>query len=130
MALMSPIKYRLHRIKEAIFGDNEIIYEVLIHHKANLPNIGVQVAWEREGDFIVGKILVGNETFVAQGRSAEEFVGEVNDTLYAAYNIPLKYAEQLGGDYRLTPPKQEFEALNNKAIKKSILAFGHVEVPA
>ena len=86
---MSPIKYRLHRIREAIFGDNEIIYEVLINLKANLPNTGVQVAWEREGNFIVGKILVGGETFVAQGRSAEEFVEEVNDTLYAAYSIPL-----------------------------------------
>ncbi len=122
---MSPIRYRLHRIKEAIFGDNEIIYEVLSHHKANLPT-AVQVAWEREGDFIVGKILVGDETFVTQGRSAEEFVEGVNDTLYAAYGIPLKYAERLGGDYRLTPPRQEFEALNNKAIKKSNPAFGLV----
>jgi len=127
---MSPIKYRLHRIREAIFGDNEIIYEVLINHKANLPNTGVQVAWEREGNFIVGKILVGGETFVAQGRSAEEFVEEVNDTLYAAYSIPLKYAERLGGDYRLIPPRQEFEDLNNEAIKKSNLVFGQVEVPA
>lgn len=130
MALMSPIKYRFHRIKEAIFGDNEIIYEVLIHHKAKLPNTGVRVSWEREGDFIVGKILVGDESFVTQGRSAQEFIEGVNDTLYAAYGTPLKYAEQLGGDYRLTPPKQEFEALNNKAIKKSILAFDYVQVPA
>ena len=130
MALLSPGHYRLHRIKEAVFGDDEIIYEVLISHKDRLSNKDVRVAWEREGDFIVGKIRVDDDIFVAQGRSAKEFVQEVNDTLYVAYGVPLTYAERLGGSYRLIPSKQEFEALNNKAIRKSNLVLGHVEVPA
>lgn len=129
MALMSPIQYRLHRIKEAIFGDNEIVYEVLIHHKTNLPSSDVKVAWERDGDFIVGRILVDDEPIIAQGRSAKEFVECVNDALYAAFKVPVKYAEVLGG-YRLTPPKEEFKKLSDKAIKKSSLTFGLVPATA
>jgi len=127
---MSPFRYRLHRTKEALFGDNEIIYEVLIHHKANLPYSGVQVVWERDGEFIVGKILVDGDTFIAQGRTAKEFVECVNDVLYAAFKVPIIYAEQLGGDYRLTPPEKEFNNLNNKAIKKSSPVFDLVPATA
>lgn len=127
---MSPFRYRLHRTKEVLFGDNEIIYEVLIHHKANLPSNGVQVAWERDEEFIVGKVFVDGDTFIAQGKSAKEFVECVKDALYAAFNVPTKYAEALGGDYRLTPPENEFRDLNNKAIKKSRLVFGLVPTTA
>jgi hypothetical protein len=123
MALMSPFRYRLHRIKEAIFGDDTIIYELLVHHKERLPSSEVRVAWEREGDLIVGKVFTDKNVFIAQGRSAKEFVECVNDALYAAYEVPAIYAERLGGDYRLTPPKKEFEALNDKAVKKSDLIF-------
>lgn len=127
---MSPLRYRLSLIKRALFSDNETFYEVLVHHKANLPNKDVMVAWERDVDYIVGKIKVGNDIFVAQGRTAKEFVEMVNDTLYAAYSIPLEYAERLGGDYRLTPSEEEFKKLNNSAVSSSNLNFGHVEVLA
>jgi hypothetical protein len=120
---MSPLRYRLHRIKEAIFGEGEIIYELLAHYKMRLPTTDVAVSWKRDGAFIVGKVHIDNQTFIAQGRSAKEFVEGVNDALYAAYDVPLKYAERLGGDYRLTPPPKEFEALNNKAITQSSLVF-------
>lgn len=121
MTLMSPFRYRLHRIKEAIFGDDEIIYEALLNYGNKLPSKGVIVSWERDGDFIVGKILADGQTFIAQGRSAKEFVEEVNDTIYAAYSVPMKYAERLGGGVRLMPPAKELEALNDKAVKKSSL---------
>lgn len=120
---MSPLRYRLHRIKEAMFDDTNIIYEVLLHHKQRLPNADVQVEWWREGELIVGEVKTHDTSFVAQGRSAKEFVACVNDALYAVYEVPLKYAEQLGGDYRLTPPKEAFDALNDKAVQKSNLAF-------
>ncbi|MEA3248779.1 MAG: hypothetical protein U9Q03_00280 [Patescibacteria group bacterium] len=130
MALMSPFQYRLHRIREAIFGDSEIVYEVLILHEANLPN-AISVAWERDKNFIVGKIHTeDNNDFVAQGRTAKEFVECVNDALFVAYEIPLKYAEALGGDFRLIPPKEEFAALNDKAIKKSEIAFANIPTVA
>ncbi len=122
MALMSPLRYRWHRVKEALFGDSEIIYEVLLHHKSNLPNT-IHVSWERDGEFIVGKIEAHNETLIAQGRSANDFIESVNDTLYAAYHVPMKYAERFGGDYRLTPPAKAFAALNDAAIQKSSLSL-------
>lgn len=124
MALMSPLRYRWHRIMDAIFGDHEIVYEALIHYKYNLPSTGVQVSWEREGDYIVGQVLVEDGgVVIAQGKSPKEFIGCVNDALYAAFKIPMHYAEALGGDYRLTPPEKEFKDLNDKAIKKSRLVF-------
>jgi hypothetical protein len=127
---MSPFRYRLHRAKKALFGDNEIIYEVLMHHKANLPNSGVKVEWERDGKFIVGTIRVGTDEYMTQGLNAKEFVEMVNDVLYAVYDVPLEYAEQLGGDYRLTPSLEEFARLDNATVMKSTMNFGHVEVPA
>ncbi len=130
MAPMSPWRYRLHLIKQALSWDNEIVYEVLIHHQANLPNQNVQVSWERDDKYIVGTIKVGDDTFMTQGRTAKEFIEMVNDALYATYNIPPEYAAQLGGNFRLTPPKEEFEKLNNAAINESSIRFGHVEVPA
>lgn len=119
---MSPLRYRLHRIKEAVFGDNEIIPEVLINHRYKLPS-NIRVSWERDGAFIIGTVVANGEEFFAQGKSAKEFVECVNDAIYATFGIPVKYAEALG-DYRLMPPKAEFERLNNQAIKKSNLIFG------
>ena len=130
MALMSPFKYRLSLIKRALSLDNDIVYEVLLHHKANLPNSGVSVSWVKDGGYIVGTIHVGQDTFMTQGRTAKEFVEMVNDALYAAFNIPPEYAQALGGDYRLTPPDDEFRKLNDAAVRESSIRFGHVEVPA
>ncbi len=126
MALMSPFRYRLFLLKQALSWRDGIIYEVLIHHKENLPAQGLQVSWERDGDFIVGSIVVDGETYMTQAKTAKEFVEMVNDTLYAVYKVPPIYAAQLGGDYRLTPKPVEFEKLNNAAIKKSRMDFDAV----
>ena len=88
-----------------------------------MPHSGVQVAWERDGEFIVGQIMTDEGTFLAQGKSANEFVECVNYTLYAAFSVPMHYAEALGGDYRLTPPAGEFKDLKDKAVLKSRLIF-------
>jgi len=130
MALMSPFRYRLHLIKEAIFGDNEIVFEVLVHHKANLPNNDIRVEWKRDGEYIVGEVHAGGELYVAQGRTAKEFIETVNDALYATYSVPLKYAEKLGGAFRIAPSIEEFKRLNDAAIKGSNINFGHEVVPA
>jgi hypothetical protein len=127
---MSPFKYRLYLAKKALFGDNEIVYEVLRHHQSNLPNKNVQVSWDRDEQFIVGRIKIGDDLLMTQGRTAKEFVAMVNDAIYAAYDIPVRYAEALGGAYRLTPPKEEFDRLNDRAVNKSSLNFGHDEVTA
>ena len=123
MTVVSPIQHRWNLVKESIFGDQEIIWEVLVCFRDKLPSHNVQVSWTRDGEFIVGEITAGGHTFYTQGRSAQEFVEMINDAIYASYEIPIKYAKQLGGNYRLMPPEVEFEKLNNAAVKKSTIRF-------
>lgn len=123
MPVLSPLQYRWNLVKESLFGDPEVIWEVLVCYRDKLPRHGVQVSWTRDGEFIVGEISVDGNTFYTQGRTAQEFVEMVNDAIYAAYEIPMKYAKQLGGNYRLMPSTEEFEKLNNAAIKKSTIHF-------
>jgi hypothetical protein len=130
MAIMSPLRYRLSLIKRALSWDNEIIYEVLAHHRLNLPNTNIQVSWVKDGEYIVGTIKAGTESFMTQGRTAKEFVEMVNDALYAVFGVPPEYAQALGGDYRLVPNDEEFQKLNNAAVRESSLKLGHLEVPA
>ncbi len=130
MPPLSPLQYRWSLVKKALFGDHEIIYEVLVHHKNNLPAKNVEVSWQRDGEYIVGTIMTGGETYMTQARSAQEFVEMVNDALYAAYEVPQEYAQQLGGYYRLMPSADEFNRLNNVAIKKSSLNFDRTAIAA
>lgn len=123
MPVLSPFKYKLSLIKEAIFGDSEIIFEVLECYANKLPGNEVRISWDREKDYIIGYIYEGNGRYIVQAKSAQEFVEMVNDVLYAAYDVPSKYAKQLGGYYRLRPSQKEFDKLNNAAIKKSSFNF-------
>lgn len=123
MAVLSPIQHRWSLVKESLFGDHEIIWEVLVCYRDKLPTNDVQVSWTRDGDFIVGEIKIGDQSFYTQGRTAQEFVEMVNDALYATYEIPVKYVKQLGGNYRLMPSELEFKKLNDAAVKKSTICF-------
>lgn len=123
MPVLSPIRHRWDLLKESLFGDQEIIWEVLVCYRDKLPSSDVQVSWMRDGEAIVGEITAEGNTFYTQGRTAQEFVEMVNDAIYAVYEIPLKYAKQLGGNYRLMPSEVEFEKLNNAAVKKSTIRF-------
>lgn len=117
------MKYRWNLIKDSIFGDPEVIWEVLVCYRDKLPTNDVKVYWTRDGEFIIGEINVDGHVLYTQARSAQEFVEMVNDAIYAVYEIPMKYAKQLGGNYRLMPPESEFQKLNNAAVKKSIMNF-------
>ena len=123
MPVLSPIQYRLSLLKETLFGDREVAYEVLVCYQDKLPSANIQVSWKREGDYIVGTISIDDEVYVTQARSAQEFVEMVNDTIYAAYEVPQKYIRHLGGNYRLMPSKEEFEKLNNLAAQESTFNF-------
>lgn len=123
MPPLSPFKHRLALIKDALSWNDNLIYEVLLWHRRNLPSQGIEVSWTRDGEYIVGSIQVDGSTFMTQGKTAQEFVEMVNDALYAAYNVPLRYAQQLGGLYRLLPSEQEFARLNDVAVEKSSINF-------
>lgn len=122
MAVLSPLQYRLHLLKEKFFGDKEKIYEILVCYRDKLPSADVQVSWTRDEEFIVGAINIDGEKYFTQARSADEFVEMVNDAIYAIYEVPPKYAELLGA-YRLMPQQEAYEKLKNVEIKKSSFDF-------
>ena len=122
MPVLSPIKYRLSLLRDILFGDQEIIGEVLVCEQNKLLGKNVQVSWQRDGKYIVGSIFMDGQKFMTQARSAKEFVEMVNDAIYAVYDVAPKYARQLG-NYRLIPSQNEFEKLNNTAVKKSAFNF-------
>jgi|SRR3989339_662306 hypothetical protein len=87
-----------------------------------LPN-GIQVEWFRDGDFIIGNIFADGNKYMTQALSATEFIEMVNDTLLAVYDIPKAYQKALLKYKKFRPSIQQFNDLNNAAIKKSSLQF-------
>ncbi|MFA6304367.1 MAG: hypothetical protein WCV73_02330 [Patescibacteria group bacterium] len=87
-----------------------------------LPN-GIQVEWFRDGNFIIGNIFAEGNKYMTQAVSANEFIEMVNDTLLAVYDIPKNYQNELLKYKKFKPSIQEFNDLNNAAIKKSSLKF-------
>lgn len=118
MALTSWLKKAINSIKT-----RRLSLEAATAYFHKLPN-EVDVHWFREGDFIVGEIRAdGKNTFLTQALSAKEFVEMVNETLFAAYEIPEEYFDVLQQQKRFIPPPAAFEQLKDIAIKKSELSF-------
>lgn len=86
-----------------------------------LPN-SIEVTWMRDGDLIVGEVKADDITFKTQGKSAQEFVDMVNDSLFAVYEIPVDYFALLEGK-RFHPNPDGFKKLNDIAVKKSASNF-------
>lgn len=119
MALMSPLRYRLHLVWNALpWNKEEVIPEVAEVHVQNLPK-HVEVSWERDGEMIVGTISLDGDAIMTQAESAKEFVEMVNDAIYTACNIPNLYVPVLGGLTRVHPTDEEFTKLDNASVKKS-----------
>jgi hypothetical protein len=112
-------RYRLYLIRKALSWHNKIDFDVLAHHRANLPNAGVRVEWRRDGEYIIGTVKLHDGSIFTQGRTAMEFVEMLNDALYAAHDVPLEYSEALGGDYRLVPSPEDFQRLKDDAVMES-----------
>lgn len=76
----------------------------------------------RDGNLIVGEVKANDITFKTQGKSAQEFVDMVNDSLFAVYEIPVDYFGLLEGK-RFHPSPEGFKKLNDMAVKNSALNF-------
>jgi len=87
-----------------------------------LPN-RIQVDWFRDGAFIIGNIFADGNKYMTQALSANEFIEMVNDTLLAVYNIPIEYQKELLKYKKFRPSIEQYNELNNIAIKKSSLQF-------
>lgn len=117
MTIGSWVKRTINSLKS-----RELSQEAAFAYFHKLPN-QVNVIWFREGEYIVGEIQAGSNTFLTQALSAEEFVEMVNETLYAAYEVPKEYFDVLQRQKKFSPPLAELQRLNDSAIRKSELSF-------
>jgi len=119
--MRTPFIRKLENLKERFFP-SEIIQEEFIAFSHSLPD-GIKVSWKREGKFIIGKITDDDNIYYAQAKSAKDFVEMVNDVIYSVYGIKLQYYKSLGENRYFPNDSEEFERLNNKAIKKSEISL-------
>jgi len=108
----------IKEIKKFLGIEPKLIREVLEANLNKLPE-GIEVRWIREGDFIVGEIFTDGHKFMTQAKSAEEFVEMVNDAILSVYEIPEDYIDIILRNKAYMPNKEQFERLNNVAVKKS-----------
>jgi len=86
-----------------------------------LPN-NIEVSWFRDGKFIIGRIDAEGYKFMTQAISAKEFIEMVNDAILSIYEIPKEYFSSLEGKLFI-PTDEEFQRLNNEAVRKSKMDF-------
>lgn len=96
--------------------------EVIVANFNKLPD-KIEIAWFRDGQYIIGKIKTEDNAYMTQAVSADEFVEMVNDTLMAAYEIPQNCISIIRNIKKFIPTKEQFAELNNIAIKKSEYSF-------
>lgn len=111
--IKTPFFRKLENLKEIIFP-SDIYKEEAFAFADRLPN-RIKVGWFRDGKFIIGEIIDGNNTYYTQAKSAKEFVEMVNDAIYSVYGVKQKYFKILGED-KYHPTEAEFERLNNGRI--------------
>jgi len=87
-----------------------------------LPN-RIKVKWFRDGKFIIGEIEAEGDKFLTQATSANEFIEMVNDTLFAFYEIPSEYINDLLQYKRFVPPESALELLRDGSIRNSKISF-------
>ena len=79
----------------------------------------IEVHWERDGDMIIGRVVIGEQEFYTQGRNPKNFIEMVNDAIYTLYDIPFEYIEAVSKVKAFRPTKEELEKLYDGAIPKS-----------
>ena len=109
---------KLEIVKKKAFDSTYKEAAFAYFHK--LPN-KIEVQWEKEGGFIVGRIKIeGEDIFMTQAKSAKEFVEMVNDAIFSVYKIPVQYFKLLE-EKKFKPNSHDFQLLNDKAVRKSVL---------
>lgn len=115
------IQKRLREAKLFLFPPKKY-REVFDAYYFRLPE-NITVNWERDGNFIIGKVTAGNNKFVTQGKSADDFVEMVNDAIYTSFGVPLEYIDEIKKARPFYPPievRRQLEDLNIKGNTLSI----------
>jgi hypothetical protein len=83
----------------------------------------IEVNWKRDGDFIIGKVVAGNNKFTTQGKSPEDFMEMVNDAIYTVFDIPLEYINEIKKVRTYNPPQEAIDQLKNLSIQGNTLSL-------
>lgn len=103
------------------FLPSELYREEAIAFAGRLPG-RIDVKWFRDGKFIIGNIIDGGDTYLAQAKSAKELVDMVNDVIYSVYGVKQKYFKVLG-ENKYRPTAEEFRRLSDNAIPGSVMGL-------
>lgn len=84
----------------------------------------IEVDWEKEDSFIIGKVRVDGASFLTQARNADEFIRMVNEGVLVMYDTPKNYIDYIQKHQNvnyLPPQKTLEELLGSKSESRTIL---------
>ncbi len=108
-------------IKSGLFNQ-PLSREAFEAYLGRLPD-NIQVSWFRDGEFIIGNVMAGDNQFVTQGLDADDFVEMVNDAIITVFGIPKQYYDVIRQTHTYIPPQEQMEELRNVNVKKAIISF-------
>lgn len=100
----------------------KICKEVFNAYYFRLPE-NIRVDWQRDGSFIIGKVIAGDNEFITQGKSADDFVEMVNDAIYTSFGIPLEYIDAIRSARPYYPTAEIRKQLEDVSIKENTLSI-------
>ncbi len=104
----------------------EIYPEVFFAYLHKLPD-DIQVSWFRDNGMIVGTVSAGAKKFMTQGKSADDFIRMVNQSVITAFNVPDDYIDIISQTRIYNPPQEDREVLRDKKVSHSSLGFNKVD---
>jgi hypothetical protein len=73
----------------------------------------IEVSWEKDENYIVGKVSFDGFSFVTQAKNAEEFIDQVNEGVIISNNTPKSYISTLRKSKSYSPSPDVLAKLEN-----------------
>ncbi|MBI4426556.1 MAG: hypothetical protein HY567_03175 [Candidatus Kerfeldbacteria bacterium] len=108
----------MFKVFRKFFGKRQIEPEALLAYFYRLPE-KIEVSWEKDGQYIIGRIKTDDKEFLTQGVDSDDFIEMVNDAVYSAYEIPNDYIEVVSQLRPYFPKPEEKEKLESVAVTRS-----------
>lgn len=83
----------------------------------------IDVSWKRDGNFIIGKVTAGDNEFTTQGKSVDDFIKMVNDSVYTVFDVPFDYVNAIEKLKAYDPPIEARKKLEDLGIKEQKLSL-------
>ena len=95
--------------------------ETILAYNERIPE-EIDISWFRKGKRIIGIIITPDFTCTIRAKSAKEFVSVINEKIYLAYNIPIRYIA-LDCIEKFIPDPTEYERLENQHIQATSIGY-------